>query len=447
MVAVRGRRQEGDLAEALAAPERADEASVADHLRPTGLDHVEAVAADRPARRPSARGANSACSSPAPSCSIVAAGSAPSMRDRPQDLDVRVADAHPARRAGAAPASWRPRPPAPGGRRRRARARAPSPSMRSGASRPPSANPSVRIASKPANMRARTVSSVSRASIVKPPTSISALPTPTRPSRTIAAACSGTTPISASGAPNSAIPSPNQAARPPRRTSAEREERAEHAAGPDGRVQDADARVAGVEQVDGDDDGEHGQAAAREASGRAPSAGDQRQRAIAGDGREALEHRRGRSPRDGPPAAARRRGGATTTRPASSDAAAHAAKTAAGPLAASSDGRGQRAAERGERVQHPAHRVRARQVLRRLGQRGQQGRMRRPVQRHGDRGDDREAVRRRRRAAGRRRRPRHREHRGADDPDAGQDPLAADPVGQRREERREQRRRSPCGPR
>ena len=82
-----------------------------------------------------------------------------------------------ARRAGAARARRRPRRAA----RRRPTAtsarRTPSRSMISGASRPPAAIPSVRIASKPANIRARTVSSASRASSVKPPTSISAFPT------------------------------------------------------------------------------------------------------------------------------------------------------------------------------------------------------------------------------------------------------------------------------
>ncbi len=115
----------------------------------------------------------------------------------------------------------------------------------------------------------------------------------------------------------------------------EREDRAEHAAGADRRVQDTDARISRVQQVDRDDDGEHGQAAARERLHH-PEHRDQRQRAISRDGREAPGPCRGR-------ARARRlaRGGAsygsaTTARPANSDAAAHAAKTAAGPLAASS---------------------------------------------------------------------------------------------------------------
>ena len=169
--------QQGDLAEPVAASERVDDASVADHLRATGLDHVEPVAAlalleDRLPRR------ELGMLEPGAELFDRRRREHAEHRDRAQDLDVRVADAH----AAVEPAQRRPArghgQPAPGGRRRRARGARPSTSMTTGASRPPNATPSVRIASKPANMRARTVSSVSRASIVKPPTSISALPTP-----------------------------------------------------------------------------------------------------------------------------------------------------------------------------------------------------------------------------------------------------------------------------
>ena len=310
--------------------------------------------------------------------------------------------------------------------------------MRTGASRPPSATPSVRIASKPANMRARTASSVIRARIVNPPTSISALPTPTRPSSTIAATCSGTAPMSASGAPNSAIPIPNQRGEPAAPDQREGEERAEHAARADGRVQDADARVARVEQVDREDDGEHGQAPARERLDD-PEPRDQRQRAIARDGREALDDvAAGRSAHGVRP---RRRVVGEAHDDQSPQQGRRRARGEGGgrPARGEEHGRGHRTAEGGERVQHAAHRVRARQVLRGLGQGGEQGRMRRPVERHGDRRDDREPVRRGRGAAGRRHGRGTREHRAADHPDARQDPLATNPVGQRREERREER--------
>jgi hypothetical protein len=205
--------------------------------------------------------------------------------------------------------------------------------MTSGASRPPNATPSVRIASKPANMRASTVSSVSRASMVKPPTSISALPTPTRPSSTIAAAGSGTTPISASGAPNSAIPTPNHVASPPRRTS------------PNAKSEPSTPP-------------------APTAALRTPTPGSPVwRRSIAMTTAKTVRHPRvnvctnpsavisdsvrsaamvvkpRRTARPAPPPASARGGAsygsATTTSPPSSDAAEHTAKTAAGPLAAS----------------------------------------------------------------------------------------------------------------
>ena len=321
--------------------------------------------------------------------------------------------------------------------------RTPSSSMTSGASRPPAATPSVRIASKPANMRARTVSSASRASSVKPPTSISALPMPTRPSRTIAAACSGTTPIRASGAPNSAMPTPNQLASPPRRTSPNAKIepstppaptaafRTPTPGSPVSRRSIATTTANTVRQP-------------RVNVCTSPSAVISREPAIGRDRGEALEHlaaatagglrsrRRVVRERDDDQAGQQRRSGAR-----GEDRGRSARRK--------QDGRDQRAAERGERVQHAANRIRARQLLRRLRQRGQQRRVRRSVQRHGDRGDDGEAIRRRRRAAGGRHHRSTSQHRGADDADADQDPLATNPVGHRREERCEQRRGSHAG--
>ena len=53
---------------------------------------------------------------------------------------------------------------------------------------------------------------------------------------------------------------------------------------------------------------------------------------------------------------------------------------------------------------------------------------------HGDRGDDGEAIRRRRWAPDGRHHRSTSEHRGADDSDVGQHPLTTNPVGHRREE-------------
>jgi hypothetical protein len=73
----------------------------------------------------------------------------------------------------------------------------------------------------------------------------------------------------------------------------EGEDRSHHGAGSQRRVQDADARRAGVEQVDGHDDGQHVQGAARECL-RGPEPRDEQQpAAIAGDRRESLHHRAG----------------------------------------------------------------------------------------------------------------------------------------------------------
>ncbi len=94
----------------------------------------------------------------------------------------------------------------------------------------------------------------------------------------------------ASGAPNSAMPTPNQAAEPAAADEREGEDRAEHPACADGRVEDADARVARVEEVDRDHDGEDDEAAAGERLDDAEP-GDQRERAVGLDGGEALEHR------------------------------------------------------------------------------------------------------------------------------------------------------------
>ena len=154
---------------------------------------------------------------------------------------------------------------------------------------------------------------------------------------------------------------------------------------------------------------------------------------------EAPAASRGRAPRRRGSA----RGGAsygspTTTRPASSDAAAHAAKTAAGPLAASRTAATSGPPSVASESSMPRTAFALVSSLRRLGQRGQQRRVRRPdtapaatvattAKPYVAAGGPPAAVT----AAA------HAQHRGADDADAGQDPLATNPVGHRREERRE----------
>ena len=72
--------------------------------------------------------------------------------------------------------------------------------------------------------------------------------------------------------------------------------------------------------------------------------------------------------------------------------------------------------------------------------------MRRPVQRQRDRGDDGKGVRHGGRAAGGRDHRSRAERHGADQADPGQDPLTSHPVGHRREQRCEERRRSHARP-
>jgi hypothetical protein len=60
--------------------------------------------------------------------------------------------------------------------------------------------------------------------------------------------------MTGSGAPHGATPSPNHVASPPRRTSRKGDDRPEHRAGSHGGVEHADARLARVQQVDGEHD-------------------------------------------------------------------------------------------------------------------------------------------------------------------------------------------------
>ena len=115
------------------------------------------------------------------------------------------------------------------------------------------------------------------------------------------------------------------------------------------------------------------------------------------------------------------------------------------PAHGEQDRRGGGAAERGERVEQAADGVRARQLPGGGAQRREQRRVRRPEQRLRDRGDDREAVDRGDRAAGGGHRRDAAQRRGADQADARQDPFAAHPVGHRREPRRQERRRGHAG--
>ena len=147
----------------------------------------------------------------------------------------------------------------------------------------------TRLSSTP-KTRASTSSGASLASSVKPPRSISALPTPTQASRPSAAACCGKTPISVTGTPHRATPTANQA--PSRRvsTSSDAASEPEHRTRPDGGGEDADARLAGPQQVDGDHDGEHGQRAAGERL-RGGQPHDQGEVAVPADGADALGRR------------------------------------------------------------------------------------------------------------------------------------------------------------
>ena len=139
--------------------------------------------------------------------------------------------------------------------------RTPSRSTTSGVTRPPTATPSVSIASNAANMRARTVSSVSRAQHREAATSISALPTPTTPSSDDRGGLLGDGADQRQRCAEHRDADAEPRAEPAAPDQPEREHRAEHAAGADGGVEDSDAGLAGVEEVDRDDDGEHGQAA------------------------------------------------------------------------------------------------------------------------------------------------------------------------------------------
>ena len=95
--------------------------------------------------------------------------------------------------------------------------------------------------------------------------------------------------MTTSGAPNSATPTPNQSASPPRPTSPKAKIDPSIPPAPIAAREDADARVARAQEVDRDHHDEDGQAAARERLHDAERR-DQREPAMGRDGREPLQH-------------------------------------------------------------------------------------------------------------------------------------------------------------
>jgi hypothetical protein len=85
--------QQGDLAESVALIKRVDEASVPDHLRATGLDHVEPVAAIT-LLEDHLPGRELGMLEPGAELFDRRRGQRAEQGDRPKDLDVGVADAH-----------------------------------------------------------------------------------------------------------------------------------------------------------------------------------------------------------------------------------------------------------------------------------------------------------------------------------------------------------------
>ena len=222
------------------------------------------------------------------------------------------------------------------------------------------------------------------------------------------------------------------------------EERPEQPTRSDGRVQDADARISGIQEIDGDHHRKHGQAAPRERLHNSESRnqcepaiardrGESRQDPATGvrGGRFRSRRRVIRKPHD-QQAGQQRHGGARRE-----DGFRSAYRE--------QDSRGSRAAERGERVQHASNRVRTRQLRGRCAQPREQGRVRRPVQRLRDRGEDGQAIRRRRRAAGGGDHRSASQRRGADKTDACENPLTAHTIGHGRKQRRQHRRRNHSG--
>ena len=140
-----------------------------------------------------------------------------------------------------------------------------------------------------------------------------------------------------------------------------------HRPGADRRVEHADARLARAEHLDGEHHAEHAQAAAREGL-RGDEAGEQEQRAVAGDGRGSPRRRRApRGPWRRPASAAGPRSGASATAPRPTARGRRTtAKTAAGPLACSSTAARAGPASVASGVEQAAHDVRAGQ-LRGLG--------------------------------------------------------------------------------
>ena len=136
--------------------------------------------------------------------------------------------------------------------------------MISGASRPPAATPSVRIASKPANMRARTVSSVEPSQQREATDVDQSVADADQAEQDDRRRLLGNDADHGQRRAEQRYADAEPGGEPATANQPERDDRPEHATGSDGRVQDADARISRVEQVDRDHHREDGQAAARE---------------------------------------------------------------------------------------------------------------------------------------------------------------------------------------
>jgi hypothetical protein len=265
--------------------------------------------------------------------------------------------------------------------------------------------------------------------------STSALPTPIAANSSSAAAASGVPATMASGGPPEEDADSHAAGVAAVPGDRRRDQRAGDRAEPDRRVEHADTRVPAAQQVDRHDDHEHRRAAAQ---GRLHGAehADEPQPGIRPERSEALD--------DLPRTAAARPAPVARTLVAQPDEQQRGrqrgerARRERGLGAADGDqaGRGQRSGQRRDRIQQPAHDVRARQLLRRPAQGRQQGRVGGAIQRlRQRRGGDRR-IDPRAGSAGCQQSRGGAERRGAHEADAGEHVVAAMTIGQRCGERR-----------
>ena len=274
---------------------------------------------------------------------------------------------------------------------------------------------------------------------VKPPRSIRALPTPTHASSARAASCWGKTPMSETGTPHSVTPTANQA--PSRRVSTSKEAAREPRTAPAPMAADSrptpDSPVS--QQVDRDHDGQDREGTTDQGL-RHSEAHDQREVTVASDGSDAL----GR----GVQQAVRLGGGARgcfvvqskqqDCRPQRGGSGDGEYRGHPGQLEEQRCQQG--AHECGHGVQQPAYDVGAGQLEAGVAQRRDQ----RGVCRSVERGSDGRQHRQRVDDLGRAGQADDQRGRAGGDPakrrDQDEDPLATAPVGQRREQRSQDRR-------